>query len=741
MIDHLEIVDGVLAVHMREISGKTIRAFATGRFAFDSGMRSAVFGSLAAVDLPRDLRLEEGAEIRMRLIDPDGIPLRQTRCVLLTSSPARPGLYIAPGRSRSPRRFPAEAGWIIETFKYRAYISHPGLNTDSGIPAWLNKSVSGQIALWNRLAWLCREARRKCSAASTEQLRNFMQTSVLPAIDSHNRSAGSARHMLRHPQKLKREDAGIGDLWRFAAQLRSRMQKGLAVPEGLLDDCVTFAKRFLPDYLPIREFLGSLRSIARREAAELGLKWYESEPVILAFTAATRKRRTVKASFSEGWPAIKYREGPESGDWRFMYRMKSAEIKAEDLEGGSGIPGLSFGPPLPPEATGHPNQVGSARLRRLREARISIHREKGQKLQFRFGVLQHRPLPDGSHIKAWSLSYKQGSLWLHLTVERHRTLPRSCGAAAGLDISWRRTDSGISFGTLYEPVSHQFQRLLMDFRRSPGDQSARVPFRIDFGPTRWERRNIVRLLPEWKPGDAVPGTFELRRALQSWMASQCEAVIMRLRGHLGERFPAWAEGGGRHTLRKLANQFNDDPVLLKIVAEWQHRDEQERALYSLLHRKTTRRTEDGHAEVAHDVCRFLKAKGINQLVIEENFLARASQEWRDGGRESLARSQKYRQFAAPGKFVRRLREVAAKYEIAVHEIDPAYTTRICRFCSHLNPSTALEEYACGRCGRLIRQGENGAVNLSRFFGDPELAAAAQFAGEPWKRGTSLVSTA
>lgn len=75
MIDHLEIIDGVLAVHMSEISGKTIRAFATGRFAFDSGMRSAVFGSLAAVDLPRDLRLEEGAEIRMRLIDPDSIAL------------------------------------------------------------------------------------------------------------------------------------------------------------------------------------------------------------------------------------------------------------------------------------------------------------------------------------------------------------------------------------------------------------------------------------------------------------------------------------------------------------------------------------------------------------------------------------------------------------------------------------------------------------------------------------------
>ena len=272
----------------------------------------------------------------------------------------------------------------------------------------------------------------------------------------------------------------------------------------------------------------------------------------------------------------------------------------------------------------------------------------------------------------------------------------------------------------------------MDFGTSPGDQPTRSPFRIDMGPTRWERRNFGRLLPEWKGEEPVPDALGFRRALQSHIASRRQQLKTLLKNHLGERFPSWVERAGRRGLLKIADEFQDDPVVVQAIAGWQKEDEQSQSSYSLLCRRTTRRIEDGQAEVAHDVCRLLKSRDITQLVVETSFLARVSRRTKGHGSESLAQSQKYRQFVGAGKFVATLRHIAAKYGIAVQEMDAANTTRICQYCNHLNPSTERETCQCGSCGRLLRQDQNGAVNLSRFCGNPDLAAAAQFAGKPWK---------
>ncbi len=725
MIDHLSYSEDTLYVHLAGISMKATKAFTHGRVVFDEESHLATFGPLA-VPFPENLTLSDGAEVAMCLVGPNGAPRKQTREIVLRVDSKRAGIYSAPGLAKSPRKFTAEEGWRIEVFKYRAYFSHPGLRTDSHIPVWLSESIARQKAFWNRLAWLCREARRKCSPVPVELIRGFVNETILPRIDDFNRCLGPSKDRIRHPARLKSEEPGVDALWGFINRLRTRIEKRHSLPDGLLDECVAFAQQFRVDYAPINDFLVRFPSAAREESAKLGLCWYESEQVIQAFNAVLKGRKSKHASFSDGWPAINYADRPHFDEWNLHYPMKTSPIAVEDLDYGPGIPGLRFGPALPTNATGHPTQIGTARLRRLREADISIRGGNRQVRVFRFGVLQHRSLPPGSHLKAWRLVYKEKALWLCLTVEVQRPVSIPSSPTAGLDIGWRRTEAGIRFGVLYEPNSKSFVNLTMNFQLPPRNQTDRVPFRMDLGPTRWERRNISTLLPGWSIGDdPVPGAFELRGAVQSRIESQMQKVRILLKQRLGGRFPAWGDKAGRKGLLKMADEFRDDMKVGEITAEWCREDAMVLASYRLLCRKITQRIEDGHYEVAHDICRFLRNKNIGRLIVEARFLARVTQQRNGYVHESLKRSQKYRQFVAVGKFVMILRHTATKYGIVVEQIEATNTTRICQHCNHLNPSTNLEAYQCESCGVVVDQDQNAAVNLSRFAEDPSLLDAAQ----------------
>jgi transposase len=96
---------------------------------------------------------------------------------------------------------------------------------------------------------------------------------------------------------------------------------------------------------------------------------------------------------------------------------------------------------------------------------------------------------------------------------------------------------------------------------------------------------------------------------------------------------------------------------------------------------------------------------------------------------ALKNSRKYQQFAAVGKFVQLLKNIAAKYGIVVDAHDAINTTRICHYCNHLNPSTEKDQFSCEACGRQIKQDQNASVNLSRFAADPDLAEMALLAGK------------
>lgn len=749
MIKQLTYEGDCLHVHAEETSLKTTKSFTHGSILFDLGARTATFGTLPAVPIPDSLLLQEGATLKFQLVAPDGTLRPQVRSGELKGNEKQPGLLRVAGMAKTPQLFSAEDGWSNAVYKYRAYFTHRGLNTDQEIPEWLKESIKRQKDLWNRLAWLCREARRKCSPVATEEIVHFVDNTILPEIDAFNNSLGVSKEKMKHPAKLKIEEPGVDGLWKFAGELRGRIAKSRRVPEGLLDKVVAFAEQFKADYTPLNEFLANFSATAEKEAADLNLRRFEIRPTVSGFKAALDRRKTAKAPWSEGWPLIKYNDSPKANDWGLHYYFNKAGVKSSLLESVEGVPGLTFGAPQAPADTGHVNLDNSRGGKVLREAEISIAGDNHERWKFRFGVLQTRALPPGSHVKEWKLIYQRNELWLCLVLELQRPVPVPGYLAAGLDIGWRRTEEGIRFGTLYEPATWTTRELTIDLQKSPKDHKDRTPFRMDMGPTRWDKRNIgllflnrkpgeelkltkatdsvrqvAALFPEWKPGDLIPNALEIRVALQNRRDYIKDHAKILLRKYLGENAPAWLDRAGRKGLLNLKEELKDDPTVQEILNDWCKNDLELGLLTAQYTERLTARIEYGQQQVAWDVCRHLEKKGMTRLIIETNFLAKVAQRHDNEDPVSLKRSQKYRQFAAVGKFIGYLKNIAPKAGIVVETHQAMNTTRICQYCDHLNPAIQAEAFQCEQCHRLVKQDHNAAVNLSRFAIDPELAAMA-----------------
>jgi len=759
MIKLLNYDNDCVFVHAGDKTLKTTKAFTHGTIVFDEKARTATFGQTDAVALPENLPLKEDAVLNFQLVAPDGSLRKQVRSGVLNANEKQPGTLRIPGTAKSGRRYAIKEGWGNAIYKYRAYFTHPGLDTDGELPEWLKGSIGRQKDYWNHLAWLCREARRKCSPVPTEEIVAFVQQTVLPEIDAFNDALGRSKDKMKHPVKLKQEAPGLDSLWHFVGDLRTRIEKGHPVPDGLLEKVTAFAQQYKPDYTPLNEFLNHFTEISEREAAAYKLRRFEIRPTIMAFKAVLARRKKNKSPWSKGWPLIKYPENQKADYWGLHYYLNKAAVDASRLESGANVGGLSFGPALEPDVTGHANLHGDAAKRKMREAQISILGPNREPWRFRFGVLQHRPLPENSHIKEWKLLFKEGALWLDLVIELQRPLPTDGGFVAGLEIGWRRTEEGIRFGTLYEPVHSTIRELTINLQRSPKDQGSRVPFCIDMGLNRWEKRNIAQLFlkrkpgeelqfsklsdsirqvaslfPEWKPGDTIPNMLGVKSALQNRLAYVMNTAKIQLRKHLGEQTPAWLDKAwldkaGRYELRRLQKkELKDDAEAQAILNTWRTNDEAINKLIRFYAARSTRRMEYGQIQVAHDVCRYLRDKGVSRLVVESKFVAKVAQQQDNYDPVALQRSQKYRQFAAPAKFLEKLKNTAMKYGIVIRHHTALNISGICHYCDHLNPPTEKESYQCENCKRVVKQDPNAAINLARFGSDPELAEMAVLAG-------------
>jgi hypothetical protein len=317
-------------------------------------------------------------------------------------------------------------------------------------------------------------------------------------------------------------------------------------------------------------------------------------------------------------------------------------------------------------------------------------------------------------VKEWKLLYQGGALWVCLVVEHQGPRLEPGGLAAGLDIGWRKIGDGIRFGMLYEPAGNTFHELQINLLKCPANHSERTPFQLDLGATRWERRNVKLLQPDWVTADPIPTAFHAPQLLQKRRDFLKDSAKIRSKEHLCEKAPAWLDKAGRLGLIRLLCEQKDDPILVDILTNWKKQDDALGKLVSSYLACVTNRIESGHLQIAHDICRYLVKAGILSLNIEAPFLAKVAQSMDIEAPERLKNSQRYRQFVSVGKFVERLRNIAKKYGIEVLECTAFDSTRTCNQCGTLNAATDKLRFTCVSCGRELDQDENAAINLSRL---------------------------
>ncbi|MHB1795965.1 MAG: hypothetical protein ACYCPO_13460, partial [Acidobacteriaceae bacterium] len=468
MFTRAELKDGTILIHIEVTSLKSTYSFLAGGVSIDTNAQSIAFGKANPIALPADLLLHEGDTLFFQLVAPTGELKKQVRTVVLGKCVE--GIFRIAGRAKTQAKFTATDGWSIKVYKMRAYLSHTGVKTDGAIPQWIKDSVERQRKYWNSLAWLCRDARRKCTSDAGGDARVFIDENVFPAIDVFNNSLGRSKNKIRYPKSLKEEDAQVQDLFSFKIKLMRAKEKGSMVPDGLAEKIEEFCSRYQVQYAPINDFLRNLPAVMEREAAKFGLKHWEIESLNSRFQTVLKARTKAKPkpAFSSGWPKLKYEDS--NPGWEIHNRLGKAGIQATDVYRPDGVGSLFLGNAIDPSLSGHGNMNKNSRKgnRCLRPVTITIpDGRKNAPFVFNFCVIEHRPLPMSAHIKGWSFVCKGGEHFLCLTLEVRNPVPQNGGSCVGVDIGWRRTDRGLRVSMAYDAEAQQFSELLLDFEASP----------------------------------------------------------------------------------------------------------------------------------------------------------------------------------------------------------------------------------------------------------------------------------
>jgi Putative transposase DNA-binding domain len=715
MFSRTSLVGHVIHVHLAEASLSAIASFMRGTFVFDSASHTVGLGKLPAIHLPAGLQIEEGSTLSFALVAPDGSVRTQTRTGAVVRS--KDGWLRIIGKSMSEPKHKAEDGWTIRVYRFRAYMKHAGIEADEALPQWLTDSITRQRLFWNKLSYLCREARRACSDVPVEVIQNFIAETVRPSIDAFNYSLGRSKGKLTYPKVLKTDEPKIEGLWSFIGELKKRAEGGKLNPPALEETIRAFATQFKTDITPVTNFQRDFSRLAHDATEEFGLRNWEFVSQKNSFEAVLKRRRKLKMNFTDGWPSLKYPDQPGYDNWNISYYLNSADIKIANLNE-RGISSLRLGEPVLPASSGHPlMNKRRARTRKLRPALITIgDKETRSRFDLRFGVLQSRQLPEWGWLKEWKLIHKGGKFWLCLIVQVRQPKADSNQAAAGVDIGWRRTETGIKIATVYDPTRKQSKEIQLDLDSAPTDTKVREPFVIRMGPNRaWRRHPILSTLE----GDNV---FDALSALQHKQDAAKDVLKIKIQDILGEETPVWLKKAGRSGLKKLEELFpQHSPELTAAIEQWQKTDTEYKATYGPARKKLAGRLEKGYEMVARDLCGWL-AGHVGRIVIEEPFLKKSAEQVSTDDSVSLRRATKYRQIAALGVFLTKLQNVAPSYGLQLEKLPGANTTTTCYHCGFPNPSSEKLKNFCGGCGKLINQDVNAAANLSSLGAGVSLAS-------------------
>ena len=127
--------------------------------------------------------------------------------------------------------------------------------------------------------------------------------------------------------------------------------------------------------------------------------------------------------------------------------------------------------------------------------------------------------------------------------------------------------------------------------------------------------------PDWKNGNPVPNSLISELGLQTRRDDYKNSAKILLRKHLGMRLPTWFENTGHNGLLQIEKEFKDDLVVRDILRDWKQQDEMVERFVCICVGSITRRLEHGHAQVAHEICRYLQNKATPFRLISRNIIS------------------------------------------------------------------------------------------------------------------------
>jgi hypothetical protein len=672
---HLE--KGTFYVHMNQTGSKATKGFTHARVSFDPVAETVQFKDYPPIPMPSFASVVTAENvIPFGLVDPDGNVRKQRRDVLVKKS--KDGQLYSPGITSTTPNHSRDDGWRLRVMKFRAYFTHPGVETDvplgkTELPTWLRDSIGRQLRFRNRLAYLCAEARYACRPVDYEAFTTFLRETVLPAVDAFNDQCGRGKAKDKiSAKKLRGEKVSIFHLTRFGSYLDYLERVGAPAPEGLAKKISDYSKGLKLDFKPINEFERNLQKIMSEERyledvttveeeaedgnvrqrkvyrrltdpaeiesrrSELELRDWEWKPVARGFASTLKQRKSMGMSFFEGWPL------PSKGvrpNWGIHYYFNNGGSDASILVG-KGVRAMKLEPGVSPVETGREWKESGRRARReLNPVQISFRDTlSGEVFSFRFAVLRHKfPLPDGALIKEWKLIYKKGSLWLCFVVEGKFAKPvTNSGETAALHIGWRKEGSEVWPAMLYDPSQtgrEAFERVVVDLGLPPEKTQNHTPFRVNMGPSRIGRRspywvtvkeNSTALRAEPHADDAVQvqDTWEGIELLSSWRDGRKDVFKSLLMTTLGSASKNLVKAGAR-TLHEIGATLTD-PVLVTAYKAWAKEDMEISELITEYSNRVTARLDNGYSRIAHDICKKLSERGISTLVIQDTLLAKVA---------------------------------------------------------------------------------------------------------------------
>jgi hypothetical protein len=321
--------------------------------------------------------------------------------------------------------------------------------------------------------------------------------------------------------------------------------------------------------------------------------------------------------------------------------------------------------------------VGEGRKRQLKITITTDGRKRDDKQFATFPMIYHRPLPDGALVKqvrlmTWRVgTHRKYEVQFVMAGAAQRPLPAAARLAAGMDLGWRVTESGMRVASLMDSVG-QVQHLEL-----PPEWMLRSDYIDDID---------VQLFAA-----LTPRLAKFREAAQGDDFAWIAIMLAKDKPHA----PSLALKLLQETIRPVPAALAQWAASLRgLVEEQAH-------LREKLHAQRL----DIYRNFVADCCRRFHTLAMEKLKLKSLQQVHAGDAWIDHQRRI------HRSRAALSILIRLFKEAERAGRINLSEHDTPYTTCTCHGCGHINKIESKLMVTCAKCGTVWDQDENSAANF------------------------------